>query len=64
MNVRQLKERLEQYPDHLEVFVGERVTEFTYGMVNSVYSKEIDFRDGDPQAEILASYEVLIIDEE
>lgn len=66
MNVKELKEKLAEYPDTMEVFVAERKTEFAYGLVNSVRSQEItfaekpDFEDGDLQAKET----VVIIDEE
>lgn len=45
MTVKQLKEALEKYPDNMQVFVAERKTEFTYGLVNSVTSREITFSE-------------------
>lgn len=45
MTVKELKEKLSKYPDNMEVFVAERLTEFTYGLVNSCYSKEIRFTE-------------------
>ena len=63
MTVKQLKEAIADKPDHMDVFVGLRVTEFTYGLVNSAYVKEIAFVEsvGD---ETLATDNVLILDEE
>lgn len=36
---------LEKYPDNLDLFVGERLTEFKYGLVNSVEKKKIKFSE-------------------
>lgn len=49
----------------MEVFMAERKTEFAYGLVNSVRRKEITFtEDPSPGSEVVATYEVIIIDEE
>lgn len=64
MTVAQLKKELEKYPNNMDVFVAERKTEFTYGLVNSVWSKKINFKDGPDDEEVLATELVVIIDEE
>jgi hypothetical protein len=63
MNIKQLKEIIKDKPDQMDVFVGERKTEFTYGLVNSAYVKEIAFVES-PGDEILTTDNVLILDEE
>lgn len=63
MTVKELKQRLEVYPDNMEVFIAERKTEFTYGLLNSVQSKEIAFMES-PDDEVLATDTVVILDEE
>lgn len=45
MTVKELKLELEKYPDNMDIFIDERVTEFTYGLLNSVNKKKIDFFD-------------------
>lgn len=64
MTVKQLKEKLAQYPDNMDVFVAERATDFAYGLVNSVRSEEITFGDwADPDfGEVKDT--VVVIDEE
>lgn len=62
MNVKQLKEELAKYPDHYEVFLADRKTEFKYGLANSVRSEYIQFME-DPGGDPLAEDTVLIIDE-
>lgn len=64
MNVKQLKEQLEKYPDDIDVFVGERQTDFTYGLVNSVYVTELCFVESPNDFESLAEIDCLIISEE
>lgn len=69
MTVKQLKEKLAQYPDDMDVFVAERKTEFTYGLVNSVRKDEIIFTENPDFAdfgedEVQARDTVVIIDEE
>lgn len=63
MTVKELKQQLEKYPDHMLVFVGERMTDFTYGMVNTVSLKEISFME-EPGDEPLATYTVVVIEED
>lgn len=64
MTVKQLKEALEKYPDNMDVFMAERKTTFSYGLVNSVTSKEINFYEDEGAPEPLAKEKVVIIDEE
>lgn len=45
MTVKQLKSALDKYPDNMNVFMAERKTEFTYGLLNSVSSQEISFTE-------------------
>lgn len=65
MTVKELKERLKKYPEHLEVFIAERKTEFQFGLINLVKLDFINFYecvgDEEPLAE---NVEVVIIDEE
>jgi len=43
--------------------VAERKTEFTYGLVNSAFVKKINFME-EPDGEVLAQDDVLVLDEE
>jgi len=63
MTVKELKQKLNEFPDNMDVFVSERVTDFAYGLVNSAYIKEINFME-EPGGEVLSSDKVVIIDEE
>jgi hypothetical protein len=63
MTVAELKIELSKYPDNMEVFVSERMTEFAYGLVNSVSSKRINFME-EPDGEVLAQDRVVIISED
>lgn len=63
MTVKQLKQELDKYPENMDVFVAERKTEFSFGLVNSIYKREINFMeesDGEP----LSRDFVIVIDEE
>ena len=68
MTIKELKRKIADLPDSMEVFVAERKTEFTYGLVNSAYVKEIFFTEDEfpTEDEIKQAPrdEVLIIDEE
>jgi len=63
MTIAQLKEVIKDLPDNMDVFVGERLTEYTYGLVNTAEVREIDFveehESGDSTKE-----EVLILEED
>ncbi len=63
MTVKELREKLNDFPDNMDVFVAERKTEFAYGLVNSVYNKNINFVE-ELGGEVLSSDIVVIIDEE
>jgi len=63
MTVKKLIETLSQYPENMEVFMAERKTEFTYGLLNSVSKQEINFME-EPNGEVLSRDEVVILDEE
>ena len=67
MTVKQLKEKIQNLPDTMEVFMDERLTdEFKYGLVNSAKVLKILFYDsGDSTNEDVQAYdEVLILSEE
>lgn len=61
MTKAQLIKALEPYPDDMNVFLDERMSEFQYGLLNGVTSQEITFDDGE---EARAEEEVIILSEE
>ena len=63
MTVKELKKELEQYPETMDVFLAERKSDFTYGLVNSVSSKRINFSE-DPGGEVLSFDTVVVLDED
>ena len=63
MTVKELKEIIASLPDTMDVFVAERKTEFTYGLVNSAFVKKINFME-EPDGKVLAQDNVLVLDEE
>lgn len=65
MTKKQLLEAIKDLPDNMDVFMGERLTDFTYGLVNSVQVKEIEFKeDTDPDSPVLAKDRVIVLTEE
>lgn len=62
MKVKDFKNLPDEF-DSLDVFMSERTTDFTYGLVNSFRIKEINFSE-EPDGEVLAREKVLILDEE
>lgn len=64
MTIKQLKQAIADLPDHMDVFIGIRLTEFDYGAVNSAYVKKIDFYDSESDETPLASDDVFVLDEE
>ena len=63
MTIKKLKEIIKDLPDHMDVFIGERSTEFAYGLVNSVRVDQIDFYDSEC-SEIPLSHDTVFILEE
>lgn len=63
MTVKELREKLQQYPDNMDVFVAERKTEFAYGLVNSITSRKINMME-EPDGEVLCQDTVVVLDEE
>jgi hypothetical protein len=63
MTKKELIKALEPYPDNMEVFMDERRTDFTYGLLNTVASREINFME-EPGGEVLSESEVIILSED
>lgn len=63
MTIKELKEKLSQYPDNADVFMAERKTEFSFGLLNSVSEQEINFME-EPNGEVLYVGMAVILDEE
>ena len=63
MNIKELKEKIKDLPDHVQVFLDERITDFRYGLLESANLKEIKFSET-PDGEDLAEDEVLILSED
>lgn len=63
MTVKQAMEELSKYPPTMELFMAERLTEFKYGLINSIRPKVIDFVE-DPGGPVLGRDKALIISEE
>jgi len=63
MTVKELIKELSQYPENMDVFMAERKTDFTYGLVNSTKVEEINFME-EPDGEVISRDNVVVIDEE
>ena len=50
MKIKELKEKIKNLPDNMDVFVAERKTEFAYGLINSAIVKKINLVE-DPDGE-------------
>ena len=59
----ELRKKLEKFPDNMMVFLGERMSEFTYGLLNTVAEKEINFKE-DPDGKTLATETCIILTED
>lgn len=68
MTIKELKEKIKDLPESMEVFLADRKTEFGYGLANSAYTKEIFFTDDEaPTDDEIAEAPrdtVFILDEE
>lgn len=63
MTASELIKELQKYPPNMDVFLDERLTEFKYGLLNSVGSKEIIFSE-DPDSKPLSIDRVIILSED
>jgi hypothetical protein len=63
MTLGQFREQTKELPDHLDIFMDERLTEFTYGLVNTAQVKEINFME-EPGGEILSTDNALVLSED
>lgn len=63
MTVKKLRDVLDGLPDNMDVFMGERLTEFDYGLVNSAVVEEITLYD-ESNNEVSAKVKVLVIKED
>lgn len=61
MTVKELKAKLDQYPDEIEVFIVEVDTGFKYNPVEQVRAEKINFQE-EPGGKTLASSKVVVID--
>lgn len=63
MTVSQLKKAIENLPDNMYVFVGERESDFMYGLVDKIQVKEINFYESPDDDTPLGVDRVLILSE-
>lgn len=63
MTIKELKEKIKDLPDYMDVFVDERLTEFRYGLVNSAEVREINFME-EPDGEVLSTDKVFVLTED
>jgi hypothetical protein len=63
MNIKELKKIIKDLPDTMDVFMDERLTDFTYGLVNTAKVREIDFMK-EPDGEVISSDNVLVLSED
>lgn len=63
MTKKDLIKALEPFDENMEVFLDERVSEFDYGLLNTVRVQKINFRE-EPDGKDLASYDCIILSEQ
>lgn len=63
MTVKELKEKLENAPDNMDVFIAERTTEFGYGLLESAGVQEIPFME-DPDGEEMSRGDIFALSDE
>ena len=63
MTVKELKEKIKNLPDNMQVFMDERKTDCRYGLVNSARVDNVDFICEDFET-VEWSEDSLILDEE
>jgi hypothetical protein len=63
MTVKQLRDKLCNYPEHWEVYLDERKTEFTYGLLNTVSEREITILESE-DGEDFPEKDVVVLSED
>lgn len=63
MTKKDLIKALEPFDENMEVFLDERVSEFDYGLLNTVRVQKINFKE-DPSGKTLTSYNCIVLSEE
>lgn len=63
MQVKELKEKIKDLPDHMDVFLEYTSTEFDYSLANTAKVTKVHFRE-EPESETLSSIESLIISDQ
>lgn len=63
MTLGEFRKLTEGWPDNLDLFVNERITDFKYGLVESVKRKEIPFSE-EPGGKTLSTDEVIVLSED
>lgn len=60
MTLGEFRKLTDKFPDHLDLFIEERITDFMYGLVESVEKKKINFSEA-PEGKSLVKAEVIIL---
>ena len=63
MTIKELKEKIKDLPDSMDVFVDERLTEFEYGLLNSAELKEVFYMEK-PAEEGISVDNALVLSED
>lgn len=64
MTAEKLIIELQKHPKDMQVFLSERQTEFTYGLLNSVKVTEIIFTEGLGEKEPMATDNCIVLSED
>lgn len=64
MTVKQLKQAIADLPDHMDVFMGVRDSEFDYALVGSAEVKNMDFFNTSSDKKPMGQDKVLVIEED
>ena len=62
MNVAQLKEKLNDYPDNMEIAIRSTESEFSFAPINQLTEVDVDFKE-DPHGKVLNTQKCLLLDE-
>lgn len=64
MTVKQAIKELSKFPSEMEIFMAARESDFGFGLLNSIYTKEIGFYEDSYDSKELAKETVIILDEQ
>ena len=64
MNLKEFRELTKNMPDNTDIYIGERLTDFKYGLVNSATFKTISMTEEEDGSGESATDDVIVLEED